>query len=101
MPDAHLTIPQALKLAGQHERAGQAKDAQTIYERVLNAQPDHVAARKGLARLLRSRGDAKSAIDTLRLGLAARPKSVEFQRDLAALLRSSGRLEEAIETHRH
>ena len=57
MTDQQLSIDKALALAKKHAKNGQNATAKDIYERILEQQPDHPGARRGLKKLPRDAKD--------------------------------------------
>lgn len=83
--------------AGQLEEAGSLVEAATSYQSVLNLEPAHPGARRGLAGVelaLRAQGHDEAE---LRRRLDENPSDVELLGNLADVEAVSGRLEEALE----
>ena len=85
-----------LQLAMQHHRAGDAREAETLYRRVIQAQPTCRDARILLGALLSEcchRDD--QAADVYRAALREMPDDVGLQDELAVVLTRLGQFEEA------
>jgi len=86
---------EALNLARRHHRAGQLGEAEKVYRRVLQEQPNHPEALHLLGALVGQRGDIESAIDLIRRSIALNGHDAEAHRNLGVLMAKQGRFEEA------
>ncbi|MGA2441687.1 MAG: tetratricopeptide repeat protein [Tepidisphaeraceae bacterium] len=86
----------ALNLARRHHRAGELGEAEKIYRRVLQNQPNHPEALHLLGALVGQRGDTEAAIDLIRRSIALNSPDAEAHRNLGALLAQSKRYDEAL-----
>jgi tetratricopeptide (TPR) repeat protein len=75
---------------------GQARDA---YRRALEMEPNHVAARVNLGRLLHDAGQTRAAETHYRLALAADPANAIAAFNLGVALEDLGRPDEAVEAY--
>lgn len=76
-------------------RAGRLKEAELVYDDILQRSPGHVGARGDRGNARRDHGDVEGAEADFRSILAARPDHRPALQSLASLLRRRGRLEEA------
>ncbi|MFQ5959288.1 MAG: tetratricopeptide repeat protein, partial [Alphaproteobacteria bacterium] len=86
----------ALAAAVRHHRAGRLREAQAVYQRVLEIQPDNADALSLMGLLTHQAGRNDVAADYLRRALALRPDFAEAHLNLGNVLRELGRLDEAV-----
>ena len=94
-----LTMQQALDLAVQHHQAGRLREAEGIYRRILESDPNNPHALHLLGVLASQVGRNESAIEFIRRAIAQNPTAAQYQCNLGAALVTAGRNEEAIETY--
>lgn len=80
------TILEALSAAFDHHRSGRLLEAETLYRRILDADPDNAAALQLLGSLLAGRGDDAAAISLFRRSLAQEPANPDVRFNLAVVL---------------
>ena len=90
-------IERDLAAALDHHGAGRLDQAAALYERVIEAAPDHAAALHNLGVVRAQRGDPAAAVALFERALAARPDYPQANLNLGSALRETGRLEEAAE----
>jgi tetratricopeptide (TPR) repeat protein len=118
-----LALPQALALAEQQAKAGQAQaashvyqqlleqaadwhrekrldDAEAVYRQVFEAQPSYIDALHLLGVIYSQRGDHATAERLIRQALRENPKADTYQNNLGKALQGQGRLEEAADSYR-
>jgi len=71
--------------------------ARACFSRVVEIEPEHVAARSALARTLATAGDIPEAIHTYRVLLKDQPRLTAERFELGCLLQSIGRHAQAVE----
>ena len=91
-----LTIQQAIDLAVQHHTAGRLPEAESIYQQILQADPDQPIALHLLGLIARQVGKNKIAVDLITKALAIKPDYAEAYNNLGNALRGLGKLEEAV-----
>jgi len=96
-----MTTHQVLELARKHESGGELREAEALYRRVLDEQPDHHAALGLLGMLLYRTGRAAEAIELLGRAVAALPAEGEYHHRLGIVLAAMGRSDEAIVAYRN
>jgi len=94
-----MTMQQALDLAVQHHQAGRMRDAEKIYRRILDGDPNNAHALHLLGVLASQAGQNELAIEYIRKAIAQNPTASQYQCNLGAALVTAGRNEEAIETY--
>ncbi|MPY70171.1 MAG: tetratricopeptide repeat protein [Alphaproteobacteria bacterium] len=90
-------IERNLAAALDHHGAGRLDEAAALYERVIEAAPDHAAALHNLGVVRAQSGDPAAAIALFERALAAKPDYPQAHLNLGSALRETGRLEEAAE----
>jgi tetratricopeptide (TPR) repeat protein len=94
-----LTMQEALDLAVKHHQAGRLRDAEGIYRRILEGDPNNAHALHLLGVLASQVGQNDSAVEYIRRAIAQNPTAAQYQCNLGAALVTAGRIEEAIETY--
>ena len=84
----------------QLHQAGRVHEAETIYRRVLDINPDHADANHLLGVLLLQAGNHAQAVDSISRAVAVAPDRPWYHSNLGAALQESGRLEEAVTSYR-
>jgi tetratricopeptide (TPR) repeat protein len=95
-----MTIDQALQLAIAHHEAGRWPQAEEIYRRVLEAEPNHPKALERLGLMAGQNGQFDLAIEFSQRALQIQPDSAVAYRTLGLCLWSKGRVEEAVQSFR-
>ncbi len=96
------TVPEAtLRQAVQYHQAGKFTEAETLYRRVLAAQPGWADAHINLAMLLLFRGDLMGAAMSCQQGLTLQPNHVKGHCYLGDILAAQNRPDEAVASYRH
>ena len=89
-------VPALLNRAAAAHQAGNLKDAETLYQRVLSADAAQFDALRLLALLKYQQGDAAAAHPLISRAVAARPQSIEALSVLLAVLLAIERPQEAL-----
>jgi len=92
---SELTLPEALSIAIQLQRAGHLDEAETIYRRILEIEPDHADALHFLGVLFHQRGRGDAAIELIEKSIALQPGQSDRHNNLGNVLVELGRLPEA------
>ena len=87
---------QALSL----HRAGRLEEAQTLYQEVLDASPDHAEALNLLGAIALQRGDHIRAVELIRQAIALRSNEAAFHCNLCSAYRALDRFDEAVASAR-
>jgi protein O-GlcNAc transferase len=90
------TIPEALAIAVQHHRAGQLREAETIYRQILAADPNHHDAWHLLGLIACQVGKHQAGIECIQRALAFRPDWAEAHFNLGNAWKDQGKLDEAM-----
>ncbi len=99
-PYAMATIAQALALALDHHLAGRLAEAQTLYTRILDADPDQPDALHFLGVLAGQLGEHEAGLRLVERAIALRPQAADMRANHANILRAAGRLAEAAAAYR-
>lgn len=91
-----LAIGEALRIAELLERTGHGHDAQRLYRRILETQPEHPEATLGLATFAQNNRDHASALNWLRQLVAAQPGNARAFDHLGVSLAALGHFDEAL-----
>ena len=93
-------IQQAFELALQHHQAGRLAEAEGLYRRILNTEPNHVEALNNLGIALAGLGRLDESIDVFRRATEIAPAYVTARFNLGNTLRDRGQIDEAIVAYR-
>ena len=92
-------IQQTLKLAVRHHGAGRLAKAESLYEQVLQADPDNPYALHLLGVVAHQTGDNDRAVELISQALAVKPDYADAHSNLGNALRELGRMEEALASY--
>jgi len=95
-----LDISDALSLAVRLQRAGHLDDAQTLYQRVLLAAPDHADALHFLGVLEHQRGHTELAIELINRSITLSPEQADRYNNLGNVLFEAGQAVPAMAAYR-
>ncbi len=98
MPD--LSVEQALRVAVQHQQAGQLPQAESLYRQILAQQPNHVDALHLLGVIAAQVGRNDVAVDLIGRAIALDPNSPAAHNNFGNALRATGQLDRAIVAYR-
>jgi tetratricopeptide (TPR) repeat protein len=91
-----VTLSQALLIALDHHQAGRVAEAEDIYRRILDADPEHADAMELLGVLAAQTGRFGAAGRLLRLAVALRPDGAGGLSNLAGVEQSAAALDSAV-----
>lgn len=94
------TIAEALALALDHHLAGRLAEAQVLYTRILDADPDQPDALHFLGVLAGQLGEHDAGLPLLARALRLRPEAADMHANHAYVLRAAGRTGEALAAYR-
>ncbi len=94
------TIKETLIRAVQQQRAGNLREAEQLYRRVLEADPNHAHALNNLGMLASQADRPNEAIGYLRRTLALQPTVAEFHSNLAVAYQAAHNLPAAVAEYR-
>ncbi|MBW8778575.1 MAG: tetratricopeptide repeat protein, partial [Burkholderiales bacterium] len=92
-----MTLEEALAYAVRHHQAGELDEAQTIYEAVLQRQPDRVDVLNWLGILRHQRGDIAGAVAVMQRVVELQPQADGAWNNLGNVLLRLERMDEARE----
>lgn len=84
-----------IEAATELRKLSRLDEAEALYRRVLDDQPQHVRALAGLARIAQARGKIRLALTHYQAAVAAKPDRTDLRLKVAALLRKRSRVHEA------
>ena len=90
-----LTIQQAIDLGVQHHNEGRLPQAETIYQQILQSNPNQPVALHLLGVIAHQVGKNDTAVDLITKAISIKPDYVEAHNNLGAVLQKLGKLEEA------
>ncbi len=90
-----LSVQQAINLAVQHYSAGDLAKAESIYQQILQSDPNHPVALHLLGVIAHQVGKNDIAVDLIGKALTAQPDYVEAYYNLGIVLKSQGKLDDA------
>jgi len=94
-----LTIQQAIDLAVQHHKEGRLSQAETIYNQILQANPNHPVVLHLLGVVAHQVGNNDTAVDLITKAIALQPDYAEANNNLGLALQDLGRLDEAVASY--
>jgi tetratricopeptide (TPR) repeat protein len=94
------TIDQALDLAVEHHNAGRLPEAESIYQQILQADPNQPAALNLLGVIARQVGKNTIAVELITKALTIKPNYAEAQSNLGNAYRDLKKLDEAVASYR-
>ncbi|MCJ2011863.1 tetratricopeptide repeat protein [Methylobacterium sp. J-076] len=98
-PQAEIGLDEALDIALRAHRAGDMPVAETLYHRILAADPDHAAALHFLGILCHQRRDPKKAIALIRRAIAIEPHNPSAHINLGNVFSEVDRPDLAVEAY--
>jgi predicted TPR repeat methyltransferase len=92
---AHPSSADMLLAAVRHHEAGQLAEAEALYRRILEGEPDHPDATHLLGVALLQQNQPDPAIELIRRAIALRPNNPAYHSNLGYALNKQGKLDEA------
>jgi protein O-GlcNAc transferase len=93
------TIEETFAAAAHQHRSGQLKEAERLYQQILQAQPRHADALHLLGVLSHQLGRNDAAADFIAKAIAENDRVSSFHNNLGNVLRALGRLEQAVTSY--
>ena len=93
------SLQEALDLAMQHHTAGRFPDAETLYQQILQTEPNHPDALHLLGVIALQLGKNDVAVDLITKALATRDDYPEAHSNLGNAFRELGQLDEAVTSY--
>ena len=94
-----ITLEQALGIAVQHHTVGDLSKAKTIYEQILQTNPNHSDALHLLGVIAHQLGDNERAVDLIKKAIDLKPNFAEAHSNLGNTLKALGKLDEAVTSY--
>ena len=94
-----LAIQQAIDLAFNYHKAGDLPNAEGIYQKILQTDPNQPVALHLLGLIAHQVGNNETAFNLITKALAINPNFAEAHCNLGIVLKALGKLDEAIEVH--
>ncbi|HIA00393.1 MAG TPA: tetratricopeptide repeat protein [Myxococcales bacterium] len=91
-----LTIQQAIDLAMQHHTAGRLSEAESLYQYILQNDPNHPVALHLLGVTAHQAGKNEMAVELISKALAIKPDYTEAHNNHGLALQGLGKMEEAV-----
>jgi tetratricopeptide (TPR) repeat protein len=98
--EQQLTIQQAVKLAMQYHSAGELPKAQSMYQQILNTDPNQPDALHLLGVIAHQGGKSDIAVELIRKAIAIKPDYAEAYCNLGNALKELDQLEETEKSYR-
>lgn len=89
------TVPEAMRIAIEHHRAGRLKEAEAIYRKVLDVEPTHADALHLLGLILYRAGKDAAAVRLLEIARRYLPSDPDLLANLGEIYRRLNRLEDS------
>ncbi len=99
-PATNSSPEPSMELAIEHHTAGRLAQAESLYQRILQADPNHLDALNNLGLALHGMGRTEDAITGYRRVLAADPNFAAAHSNLGNALEDLGQLDEAMASYR-
>lgn len=99
-PVCMATIAEALALALEHHLAGRLAEAQQLYHRILDADPEQPDALHFLGVLAGQVGEQALGLQLIARAIAQRPEAADMHANSGNIRRSSGQPEAAVQDYR-
>ena len=94
------TLQQAIDLAVRHHTAGRLPEAESIYQQILQTDPNQPVALHLLGVITHQMGKSDVAVDLITKALAIKPDYADAHSNLALVFKDQGRLDEAVASYR-
>lgn len=95
-----VSIPTALQSALEHHQGGRFLQAKLIYQKILEAVPNHPDALHLLGDIFRQHGNLDIAAEFIRKAIAVKPSEAIYYNSLGFVLQALGHLDQAIDNYR-
>jgi len=99
-PPSELGVGDALTLAVQLHRHGYIDDAEILYQRILEVDPQQPDALTFLAMVSMHRGRADAAVEMIRKAISIEPRNADRYNNLGNVLLATERIDDALGAYR-
>ncbi len=96
-----LPIAQALQTALEHHKAGRLLQAESIYQKILQKEPNHSDALHALGMIAFQVGKGEEAVALIGKAIQGNPSDPHYHSNLGIALQNQERLEEAVASYRN
>ncbi|MEN8177258.1 MAG: tetratricopeptide repeat protein [Pseudomonadota bacterium] len=97
--EKRVTLDEAISIAIRLHQDGHLDEANTIYQQVLDINPQHPDALHFLGVLSHQQGESGKALDLIRKAISVNPKHPDFHNNLGNVLKETGKPGEAAEAY--
>ena len=94
-----LPAAQAFQIALEHHKAGRLLQAESIYRKILQKEPNHPDTLHALGMIAFQVGRSEEAVDLIGRAIQAYPSDPHYHSNLAIALQHQGKLEEAVASY--
>jgi tetratricopeptide (TPR) repeat protein len=98
--ESWVSIPEALKIAFDHHRAGRMLQAEAIYAQILGAEPHNPHALHLMGLLVHQRGQHQRAVELISRAIELNSAVPDYYTNLGEALRAMGEVDQAIRAQR-
>lgn len=98
-PRRSITVEEAISIAQQYQQRDELDEAEALYRRVLELEPEHPEALHYLGVLHQQRGESDAALAVMRRSLALVPDRADWHSNLGIVLQQRGEVEGAIDAY--
>ena len=95
-PSNRLPTQQAIGIALQHHQAGGLQQAEAVYRKILQADPDHPDALHFLGMLAHQLGQSETAVQLINHAIRSNPSNPVFHINLGTIFPTLNKVEEAL-----
>ena len=95
-----VTVDEAIALAVRYQKEGQLAEAEALYRKVLELEPDQPAALHYSGVLAHQQGRSEEAITLIARSLDLAPDQPDWHSNLGIVFKANGRLEDALLAYR-
>jgi tetratricopeptide (TPR) repeat protein len=90
------TVAEAFALALQHHQAGNLRQAEHLYQQILDIEPAFADAHHLLGVIAYQEGNYPEALDSIRHAIALNPRAAAYHSNLGVTLEAAGRQQQAL-----
>lgn len=83
-----------------HHQQGRLREAETLYQKILVAHPNHFDTLNNLALIAKANGNPDGAVNMIRRAIKVNPNSIEAHNNLGVTLHEQNKVDEAVVAYR-